>query len=82
VLGQVCAGACLAPKELGAVVVDPNPRFQRPTKPGFPAPDASEWATVSELLEDASPTYTEPWDDVTCRTLGRDPRPDPARPTA
>ena len=33
------------------------------------APEASDWETVSALLDNASSTYTEPWDDATCRTL-------------
>jgi len=28
-----------------------------------------DWATVSALLDDCSPIYTETWDDATCRTL-------------
>ena len=33
------------------------------------AANEADWATVSALLDDASPTYTETWDDATCRTL-------------
>ncbi|MBL9170304.1 MAG: immunoglobulin domain-containing protein [Verrucomicrobiales bacterium] len=32
-------------------------------------PDASDWETISVLLDSASSTYSEPWDDATCRTL-------------
>lgn len=29
----------------------------------------ADWATVSAILDDCSPVYTETWDDATCRTL-------------
>jgi alpha-L-fucosidase 2 len=29
----------------------------------------ADWPTVSALLDDASPSYTETWDDANCRTL-------------
>lgn len=68
-IGQVCAGTFLAPNGAGAVVSDHGRRSARAPDSRFPAPDALDWDTVSHLLEDASPTYTEPWDDATCRTL-------------
>ncbi|MEZ5324562.1 MAG: hypothetical protein R3F19_05825 [Verrucomicrobiales bacterium] len=33
------------------------------------ADDEADWATVSAILDDCSPTYTETWDDTNCRTL-------------
>jgi len=69
VVGHACAGACLAPGGFGAATGDVVPGSPRPPEPSFAAPDASDWKTVSALLEDASSTYTEPWDDATCRTL-------------
>jgi len=32
-------------------------------------PEESDWETVSALLDNASSTYKETWDDATCRTL-------------
>lgn len=69
VIGQVYAGACLAPDNVGAVARDDVRRPARPRESKDPDPDALDWEVVSTLLEDASPTYNEPWDDATCRTL-------------
>ena len=69
VIGQVCAGACLAPNSIGTAATTKRRHSSHPPESRFPAPDPSDWATISALLEDASPTYTEPWDDATCRTL-------------
>lgn len=69
VVGQACTAACLAPDTVGAATPASGHRSTRPSQPPVPASDALEWETVSDLLREASSTYTEPWDDATCRTL-------------
>jgi len=70
VAGQACAALSLAPANVGAATGDKGPPPS--TRSGRGGPAAEEeggWATVSALLENASATYTETWDDATCRTL-------------
>ena len=64
-LGEACAALSVVHQTAGAQ----GP--QLPTAAGVPEPSPYEpdWATVSALLENASTTSTEPWDDDTCRTL-------------
>ena len=69
VVGQVCTAACLAPDLVGADASENGLLSSRSSGQLGSAPDASDWETVSALLDDASSTYTEPWDDATCRTL-------------
>ncbi len=71
VVGQVCAGALLSPEVYGADTRVGERRANRGPKSKIADPDSGDWETISALLEDASPTYTEPWDDATCRTLMR-----------
>ena len=37
--------------------------------PGTRIAGETDWATVTALLDDSSPTYTKTWNDATCRTL-------------
>ena len=69
VVGQVCTAACLAPDIVGADASENGLLSSRSSRQLGSAPDASDWETVSALLDNASSTYTEPWDDATCRTL-------------
>ena len=64
-LGEACAALSVVHQTAGAQ----GP--QLPTAAGVPEPSPYEpdWATVSALLENASTTSTEPWDDDPCRTL-------------
>ncbi len=39
------------------------------TGPAPPHPNEEDWRTLAALLDMASPSYDEPWDDATCRTL-------------
>lgn len=69
VLGQTGTAACLSSSDLwgaeDAAVGRPPQSIQDPGR----HPDVSDWEVVSALLDDASSTYSEPWDDATCRTL-------------
>ncbi len=69
VLGQSGTAACLSSELWGATAATPGqPAGGVPPTPGVEV-DASEWKRVSSLLDDASSSYSEPWDDATCRTL-------------
>lgn len=64
VVGQVCTATCLGPDLLSAeAVAGPSSGAADATS------EAADWATVSAMLEDASSTFTEPWDDAHSRTL-------------
>jgi len=68
VLGQSGTAACLSSELWGAdeaAVGRPSKGLRDPGR-GSEAPD---WEVVSALLNDASSTFSEPWDDATCRTL-------------
>ena len=69
VLGQTGAAACLSPQLCGADaagdVRSPKPALRSPVS----ADTNADWDVLSALLEDASSSYGEPWDDATCRTL-------------
>ena len=73
-VGQACATTCLAPVDTGsmtmAAVGSPasSPRPKHAPEEGASS-EAADWAILSSLLEDASSTYHEPWDDATNRTL-------------
>lgn len=75
-VGQACAATCLGPVDIttvaqGAPGASGSPAGTAQTqrsREGQPT-EASDWATISALLEDASSTYHEPWDDATNRTL-------------
>ncbi len=66
-VGGTIAAACLGPDAVLAAVDELDP----PPSPASGETGSGDWQTVSALLADASPTYTEPWDDATCRTLMR-----------
>ncbi|MCX6361012.1 MAG: hypothetical protein NT029_14460 [Armatimonadetes bacterium] len=66
-VGGTIAAAYLGPDAvLAAATGDGSPSLPGPAGIG-----SGDWATISALLEDATATYTEPWDDATCRTLMR-----------
>ncbi len=69
VAGYACTAACLAPDMVGADAGENGLPSSHSSGQLGPAPDASDWETVSALLDNASSTFTEPWDDATCRTL-------------
>ena len=69
VVGQGCAAVSVGQ---GMVSAGAEARGQQPSPPTGgrgPVPAESDWETVSALLDDASSTYKETWDDATCRTL-------------
>ena len=70
VAGAAWATAAWAQPEMAA---RPDAMGPRPS-PGNPGPaprhpHEEDWRTLAALLDKASPTYHEPWDDATCRTL-------------
>jgi hypothetical protein len=67
VLGHTGTAACLSPELWGADADD----GARPsgTRDLGDVEEAADWKVVSALLDDASSTYRDPWDDATCRTL-------------
>jgi hypothetical protein len=67
VLGHTGTAACLSPALWGADADD----GARPsgTRDLGDVEEAADWKVVSALLDDASSTYRDPWDDATCRTL-------------
>ena len=69
VVGQACTAVCLAPDIVGADAGGNGLRSSRSFGQPSSTPDASDWETVSALLDNASSAFTEPWDDDTCRTL-------------
>ncbi|KAB2662904.1 MAG: hypothetical protein DVB32_00305, partial [Verrucomicrobia bacterium] len=69
IVGQACTAVGFAP---GTISTAAGENVQVPSlSPGQRGSDAAEsdWETVSAQLDRASSTYTEPWDDVSCRTL-------------
>ncbi len=68
VLGHTGTAACLS-SELWGADVDTVGRPSKGVRASGRVSDASDWEVVSALLDDASSTYSEPWDDATCRTL-------------
>lgn len=73
VVGQACVAAYIGPTAVGANTDDTGRPSAVPSRAPRadpqPGNEASDWATISTLLEDASSTYHEPWDDATNRTL-------------
>ena len=72
VVGQACVAAYIGPVGVGASTDNkgrPSAASQTLRADQKPVDEASDWATISTLLEDASSTYHEPWDDATNRTL-------------
>ena len=72
VVGQACVAAYIGPVGVGASTDKkgrPSAVSQTLRADQKPVDEASDWATISTLLEDASSTYHEPWDDATNRTL-------------
>ncbi len=72
VVGQACVAAYIGPVGLEAstdIKGRPSAVSQTLRADQKPVDEASDWATISTLLEDASSTYHEPWDDATNRTL-------------
>ena len=72
VVGQACVAAYIGPVGLEASTDNkgrPSAASQTLKADQKPVDEASDWATISTLLEDASSTYREPWDDATNRTL-------------
>ena len=72
VVGQACVAAYIGPVGLEASTDNkgrPSAASQTLKTDQKPVDEASDWATISTLLEDASSTYHEPWDDATNRTL-------------
>lgn len=71
VVGQACTALCLGPGAVAAAAGGDAHRSQ-PASGQLPVdPSEADWPTVSVLLDNASPSYNEPWDDATCRTLMR-----------
>lgn len=72
VVGQASVAAYIGPVGVGASTDDKGRQSaaSQTLRAGQePDGESSDWATISTLLEDASSTYHEPWDDATNRTL-------------
>ena len=67
--GQACAALYLALATVGAAAREQGPLPAPESGDRGSALDVADWETISALLDDASSTYTETWDDATCRTL-------------
>ena len=73
VVGQACVAASIGPVGVGASTDDQGRQSAAASQTLRAGQElggeAADWATISKLLEDASSTYAEPWDDATNRTL-------------
>lgn len=68
-LGHSGTAACLSSGMWDTGAATPERPFRGlPSDPGLDL-ETADWKVVSALLDDASSTYSEPWDDATCRTL-------------
>lgn len=69
VVGQACAAMSLAPGSVAAATRDKGRLASPASRQAGSAEYESDWETISALLDKASATYTETWDDEACRTL-------------
>lgn len=69
VVGQACAAISLTPGAVGAAAEGEGPLPLSASGDRGSARYEADWKTISALLDHASATYTETWDDATCRTL-------------
>jgi len=69
VVGQACTAIYLAPGTVGAAAREEHLLPSLSSGERGSALYEADWETVSALLDNASPTYTETWDNATCRTL-------------
>jgi hypothetical protein len=67
-VGQACTAIYLAPGTAGAASEE-VPRPSLASRDRGSALQEADWEAISALLDSSSSTYTEIWDDATCRTL-------------